>query len=302
MAIGLISPMDASRREDILDVIQDVTPAETPLMTLFKTSTARNTIHQWVEDYQARKTSTTSATEAADISVSDLTQPLKRTNLTAIVVAPVVVSGTERSINVVGGMDPFDYQKSKQLIGWKLQAEFNLVNGAVASGASGVAAQMAGLQSVVTTHATARSSGTSISVQEINDAAFDIANDVGIANMADLMIVPLRIKQKISTLTTAITRYQEAGERALDLPVQVLATDFGDLRILPHLDVLNSAGTSTIFWLREDKFRVAYLRTPFFQDVAPTGDATKGQWVGELTLEYLAERASAKRTGYAQAG
>lgn len=303
MAIGLISPMDASRREDILDVVQDVTPAETPLMTLFRTSVARNTIHQWVEDYQSRPTSTTSAVEGADLSVTDLTQPAKRTNLTAIVTESVVVSGTERAINVVGGMDPFDYQKNKRFITWKLQAEYNLVNGAQTSGASGTAAQMAGLQSVVTTHYTARNSGTSISIQEIFDAVYDVASDVGVANTSDLMLVPLRIKQKISQLTSLpLTRYQEAGERALDIPVQVVATDFGDLRILPHLDVLNSAGTTTIFWLREDKFRTAYLRTPFFQDVAPTGDATKGQWVGENTLEYLAERSGTKRSGYAQAG
>ncbi len=36
---------DTGRREDLLDVIGDVSPDETPLMTLFGTSTAKGTYH-----------------------------------------------------------------------------------------------------------------------------------------------------------------------------------------------------------------------------------------------------------------
>ena len=43
MAWGLITYQDTGRREDLLDVIGDVSPDETPLMTLFGTSTAKGT-------------------------------------------------------------------------------------------------------------------------------------------------------------------------------------------------------------------------------------------------------------------
>jgi hypothetical protein len=302
MAIGLITNMDNSRREDILDVIQDVTPRSTPLMTLLKTSKAQNTIHQWVEDYQARASTTATTAEGSDFTNVDLTQPAKRTNVTAIVTKAIQVSDTEREVNIVGGQDPFTYQKGKGLVGWKLQAEYNLINGALVSGVSGTGAQMAGLDSVITSHATARLSGTSISVQEINDVVGEVFNDVGMENMFDLLIVPMALKQKVGTLSTNLTRYEDASSGKLNFPVQVWESDGGPIRILPHQDVRRTAGSVTIYGIKEDRYRVAYLRTPSFKEMGKAGDHTRGQWVGELTLEFLAERSGFKRTGYNTAG
>jgi hypothetical protein len=39
--------------------------------------------------------------------------------------------------------------------------------------------------------------------------------------------------------------------------------------------------------LDESKWRIAYLRKPFTRELSKTGDATKGEVVGELTLECL---------------
>ena len=50
--------------------------------------------------------------------------------------------------------------------------------------------------------------------------------------------------------------------------------------------------------LKEDKFRVAYLRKPFKEMLAKDGDRENGHIVGEFTLEYLAERSSVNRNGY----
>ena len=48
---------DTSRREDLLDVVADLTPDDTPLATMLKTSTAKDTVHQWLEDYITPPTS-----------------------------------------------------------------------------------------------------------------------------------------------------------------------------------------------------------------------------------------------------
>ncbi len=45
MAWGLITNQDADRREDLMDLIGDISPDETPLLTLLGTSTAKNTYH-----------------------------------------------------------------------------------------------------------------------------------------------------------------------------------------------------------------------------------------------------------------
>jgi hypothetical protein len=54
--------------------------------------------------------------------------------------------------------------------------------------------------------------------------------------------------------------------------------------------------------LREDLHKVAYLDKPLFEQLGKTGDADKGMWVTEFTLEELNEKADLKRTGYNQNG
>jgi hypothetical protein len=45
MAFGLVTYQDAVRREDLLDIIGDVSPDDNPLSTLFANTTATQTLH-----------------------------------------------------------------------------------------------------------------------------------------------------------------------------------------------------------------------------------------------------------------
>lgn len=303
MAYGLQTYDDASRKESILDVLTDATPKSTPLMTLFSTAKTTATLDEWPEDYQARSTDTTGDIEGEDFTFADLVEPSRRNNITQVIKKPIKVSGTEAVVRVAGVDDPYAYQKAKAFTGLKLKWENVILNSsAKASGSSGVARTMAGIVGIVSSHFTRRNSGTSISVQEINDIVNDVFTDVGIENMFNLIVVPMGLKQKISTLSTNLTRYEEATSRRLTFPVQVWESDAGEHRIIPHQDMNNSAGTVHLLALREEAWQVAYLREPFFKQVASQGDNEKGGWISEGTLRFLGERTNAKRTGYAQAG
>lgn len=299
MSYGLQTYQDSVRREDLLDIITDVSPDQNPLSTMLSTVDANQTLHEWPEDYLSRPASVSAAIEGADASFSDLTQPNRRVNITQIISKTFKVSGTESNVSVAGMADPYDYQAEKALRDWKNQLEFSLVNGVMASGSSGVARQMAGLQAVITTHSTARSSGTSLSEAEFNDMVAEVWSDVGESDLFDMVLVPMGLKQKISTFTAGSTRYVDATEKKLVRPVMVYESDGGIHRIFAHKDVRNAAGTVTFLGIKEDKFRVAYLRRPTKVDLPSTGDYKAGMIVGEATLEFLAERTSVKRTGYA---
>jgi hypothetical protein len=302
MAFGLQTYDDSARREDLIDIIADVSPDDNPLSTMLASATASQTLHEWLEDYIARPTSISKAIEGAAATYADLTQPSRRTNITQIITKTFRVSGTERAVSVAGMADPFDYQAGKALREWKNELEYSLVNGGVASGSSGVAREMSGLQAIVTTHATARASGTSLSETEFNDMVKEVWEDVGSNDVFDLVLVPMGLRQKISTFTAGSTKYVDATDKRLTRPVMVYESDGGVHRIMAHKDVLNSAGTTTFFGIKEDKYRVAYLRNPVREMLSKDGDRENGQIVGEATLEYLAERTSAKRTGYNQNG
>lgn len=304
MAYGLQTYQDGSRREDLLDIITDVSPDDNPLSTMFKTTTASQTLHEWVEDYLARPTSVSASIEGAAASYSDLTQPARRNNVTQIITTTFRVSGTERAVDVAGMADPLDYQAAKAMRDWKNNLEFALLQGSRASGDSGIARQMAGIQNIVTSHYTNLNSGTSLSETHLNSMVLAVAEDVGANDVFDLIVTTLALRQKISTFTAGNTKYVDASDKKLVRPVMVYESDFGVHRIFGHKDVTKSAATPGpyVLGLKEDKWRVAYLRKPVRKNLAEDGDRQNGMIVGEATLEFLAERANAKSTGFALAG
>lgn len=303
MPVGLITYMDSVRREDLLDLLSDVSPDDTPLVTMFTTTTAKGTYHEWTEDYQGRPTSNSFAPESQTTTYTDLTQPARRGNFTHIITKPVRVSGTELAVNVAGMGDPFTYQKAKGLRAWKSQLEYNVLNGTVgASGASAVARQTIGITAVITSHTTARNSGTSLTEDMFNEAQQVVWNDVGNDNMPDLILVNGGLKRKISSFTAGNTKNVDASDKRLTRPVSVYEGDFNTLRIIAHRDVINSAGTVHMIGLREDKWALAYLRQPTFEDRPKDGDYKSGEWIGEQTLEFRAEKTSFKQTGFALNG
>ena len=306
MAFGLQTYDDAVRREDLIDIITDVSPDENPLSTMLARTTAMQTLHEWPEDYISRPTSVSGSIEGAAATYSDLTQPSRRINITQIITQTFRVSGTERAVDVAGMADPLDYQASKNLREWKNQLEFSLVQGSIASGSSGVARQMAGLQSVVTSHYTNRNSGTSLSETEFNSMVKNSWDDVGSSDVFDLVLVPFGLKQKISTFTAGSTRFVDATDKKLTRPVMVYESDGGVHRIMAHKDVTSAAATPgpRFLGLKEDKYRIAFLknREPKRENLSKDGDRDNGQIVGEATLEFLAERTSVQRSGYNTTG
>lgn len=304
MAFGLQTYDDAGRREDLIDVIGDVSPNDNPLSTMLATGSASQTLHEWLEDYLARPTSNSTAIEGAAASYSDLTPPARRNNVTQIIETTFRVSGTERAVSVAGVGDPMDYQSAKALKDWKNKLEYAIVRGSRASGSSGVARQMAGIENIVTTHYTARNSGTSLSETEFNAMVYDVAVDVGTEDVFDTVLTTLQLRQKISTFTAGTTKYVNASEKKLTRPVMVYESDFGVHKIFGHKDVTSSAATPgpKIIGIKEDKWRIAYLRKPVREMLAKDGDRDNGHIIGEATLEYLAERSSALRSGYNQQG
>jgi len=302
MAWGLITYQDAARREDLLDVIGDISPDETPLMTLFGTSEAKNTLHEWLEYNISRPTSVSVDAEGADTVFSDLTQPSRVNNVTQIIKQPIQVSRTERKVNVAAMGDPYAWQKADGLRQLKMKMEYSILNAVKASGSSGSARQMDGIDAFITSVVTNRDSGTSFSEQELNDMTADAYDTVRADKIFDMVLCTVRIKQAVAGFGGNATRYIDAKERRLTKDILVYDSAVGSHRIMHHRDVRNDAGSTTVYGLREDLHKVAYLDKPMFEELGKIGDADRGHWVTEFTLEVLEESGELKRTGYAQAG
>lgn len=302
MAFGLQRQNSTDTRESLLSIIRDVSPNTDNYFTsnLGKAPAATNTIHEWGTYNTARPTSITGAIEGAAASYDDLTTPVRTNNVTGILSRQVRVSGTMKKISTITGEDPFAFQKDEALKLLKADMEFATVNGVYASAGSGVARTMAGFDKMISTNATARSSGQSFTEAELNDMMQDVWDQVGSQYVADLIVCPMVLSRRISGFTSNLTRNIDAKEKRLTNQIRVYDSQVGQtVKIIPHKDVRAAAGTVTVYALREDTWKHSFLREPFWQENAMDGDRENGQYITEFTLVGYAQRASAKRTGYA---
>lgn len=271
-------------------------------MTLFGTSEARGTLHEWLKYNVSRPTSVSASIEGADTTFADLTQPSRTNNVTQIITQSIQVSRTERKVNVAAMGDPYAFQKADGLRMLKMKMEYAILNAVKASGSSGVARQMDGVDAFISSMVTARNSGTSFSEQELNDMTADAYTSVRADKIFDMVLCTVKIKQAIAGFGGNSTRYIDANEKRLTKDILVYDSAVGSHRIMHHRDVRNNAGSTTVYGLREDMHKVAYFDKPMFEELAKIGDADRGHWVTEFTLENLEEKADLKRTGYAQNG
>ena len=271
-------------------------------MTLFGTSTAKGTLHEWLKYNVARPSTVSADVEGADTTFGDLTQPSRQSNITHIIKQPIQVSRTERQANVAGMGDPYAFQKADALRQLKMKMEYAILNSTTASGSSGVARSMKGVDAFITSIVTARNSGTSFSELELNDMTADAYLAVRADKVFDMVLCTVKIKQAIAGFGGNSTRYIDAKEKRLTKDILVYDSAVGSHRIMHHRDVRNTAGSTTVYGLREDLHKVAYFDQPMFEELGKVGDGDRGHWVTEFTLEVLQETADLKRTGYNQNG
>lgn len=111
-------------KEDVLDMVINIDPSDTPGVTLLPKTTASSTLHEWINDtLDATQTASgvPSATasnfgswpEGADFDERDLVARSRVTNITQIFRKDIKVSDTMRALNPFGVADEYSYQIMK---------------------------------------------------------------------------------------------------------------------------------------------------------------------------------------------
>jgi len=277
--------------DDIGDVIFNITPQETPMLSRFGKTKATATTHEWMQD------SLTTSADNALIEGADYTyaKPSARTRLsnwTQIFATSVEVSDTQRVVDKAGLEDEFYYQMSKRMKEHARDIEYALVNGTGNSGASGTARRLKGVLSFITsTNITGTGTGSeALSEDMFNDMLEQVWEDGGIP---DTIFTNGGHKRDIAAFTGGATKNVNSSEKEISVGVDVYDSDFGKLKII--LDRFMPAGT--IIALQSDLWKVAVLRPTKKVDTAKIGSATRGVIETELTLEARQEAASGKVTG-----
>lgn len=281
MAASAYTYDDGALREDLLDVISQLTPTETQLMTGLGTSSATSTRHEWTED-TLTAAAHSAAVEGADASYAEITNPTRKFNYTQIFRVAYSVTDTERATNNAGFSDRFAYEATKALKVLKNNMEFALIRGSLACGNNSVARQLKGIKSWLSV--TTSQSGVSLSESILNDRLQSVWNN---GCEVSAVYTGMTLKRRISGFTAGSTKNTKSEDKRLVNAVDVYEADAAKMvKLFAHRYVTVSADTNNdVVGISEDFFKVAYLRKPFTRDLARTGDATKGEVVAEATLE-----------------
>lgn len=287
MASVAYSYDDKAVREDLLNVLTNLSPTDTQLVTGLGTSTAMAQRHEWLTDTLS-SVKDNSYAEGADASYPTVTNPSRYINYTQIMRQGYSVSDTERAVNTAAFNDRLAYQATKALKMLKNDMEYAVMRGSLACGASGVTGQMKGVKSWL--NLVTAQSGISLTELQLNDY---LQNVWAAGTEVNAIYCPMYIKRKISAYTANATKNVDIVDRRLVNAVDVYEADAAKLvKLFAHRHVSVAADNNyDIVGLNEDMWKVAYLRKPFNRPLAKTGDAEKAECLTEVTLECLHEDA-----------
>lgn len=297
MAVGLITYMDASRREDLIDVVTNVSPNETPLLSMLsRGKDATQTLHEYPVDTYA-SAADNAAVEGKDHAAVDHTAPTRGNNVTQIFEDSITVSGTEAVVD--GVVNALEYQVEKNFTEHAKDIELALMAGSRASGSSGVARRMTGIINALTTNATTMASASTLTETTYNDIMELVYGSTD--QLPDMVFVGSKLKR-------AISGFEGASSGAITIPADQITRynkvdfyegDFGRQRIMLHRDVPNAASGRSLVAINSNYHKLSYLRPTSLDPIAKTGDSEKRQLITEMTVEHRAEATGAVANRFA---
>ena len=292
------------QREDLSDVIYNISPTETPITSSIGKTKATAVNHEWQTDSLAAATTANAAVEGADATSGTATPTVRVGNYTQILSKTIQVSGTLDSVNKAGRKSEKAYQLAKASQELKRDLETIITaNQGKSAGTSTVARTMGSLLSWIKTNSSQGSggaaplvSGTSTRTDGTQRTATEALMKTVIASIFDNGGMPKAVfvgsagKQKLSTFSgIAVNRYQitkpEAG--VIIGAADIYQSDFGQLSIVPDRFMRNR----DMLILDPEYAALAYLRPFMTNELAKAGDSEKTQILTEVTLEVKNEAA-----------
>lgn len=290
-------------REDLANVIYDISPEETPFTNNIGRGTASNTIFEWQVDELAAASDANAYVEGDDVSSFTAAVPTERlANYTQISRKDVIISGSLEKLDKAGRRSEIAYQLSKR--GAELKRDIEacaLANQAAVVGSMpSTARRTAGLPAFLRTNTNRGVGGANPTVSNglVNAAATDgtaraftetqlkdviqkVWTQGGTPKM--LMVGPGN-KVVASTFTgIADIRFNLTAPKTAAIigAADIYVSDFGQISIVPNRFQRNRDA----FVLDPEMCELAWLRPITQVELAKTGDAEKRMLIGEWGLK-----------------
>jgi hypothetical protein len=298
------------QREDLTDVIYNISPTDTPIMSSIGKTKATAVNHEWQTDSLAAATTANALVEGADATSATLSPTTRYGNLTQIVGKTIQVSGTLEAVDKAGRKSEKAYQLAKGSAEIKRDIETIITanQAKVAGDGSSTARKMSSLLSFIKTNTsvgagttTAGADPTTIGVSARVDADTtrtftetmlkEVVREVfSSGGTPSVLFVSPALKQTVSGFTgLAAQRYQApvSGQATILAGADIYQSDFGQISIVPN----RFMRSRDALLLDPEYAALAYLRPFQTNELAKAGDSDKTQILAELTLEVKNEAA-----------
>ena len=288
-------------REDLSNVIYNISPEETPFISNISRENVKNTYFEWQTDALDAASSSNAALEGDDISSFSAVTPTARVgNYTQISRKDVIISGTLESVDKAGRRSELTYQLAKMGAALKRDMESSLLaNQAAVAGNTTTARRTAGLPAWLTsntdfgtggadptvgsTPTAARTDGTQRAFTEtlLKDVIAEVWTSGGTPKM---LMVGAFNKQAASAFSGIATKFRDvpAGQQAQIIgAADVYVSDFGTVNIVPN----RFQRARDAFVVDPEYASLAILRPIQQMELAKTGDAEKRLMLVEYGLK-----------------
>ena len=281
-------------REDLSDVIYDISPTDTPFMSsIAGKGSVSNTLFEWQTDALAAAVINNYHVEGAAAGTAATTATTRLTNQTQISKKVVEVTGTHETVDNAGKKSELAHQLAKASKELKRDMEGSLLaDNAAAAGNATTARETRGAAHWITTNVVdAGTSGTHAAVVEADILA--VAESTWNAGGEPSTILLGATNKKLVTAMSGradAIRSVADGNTTIQNAVDVYVSDFGTFNIM--LD--RFCDQDVVYFLDHDMWSVDYLRDFQTVDIARAGDGEKKMLLVEYGLRCGNEAANGK--------
>lgn len=293
-------------REDLEDVIYDVSPEETPFYSACGKAKARNTYHEWQTD--ALRSSAANAHIEGDATTAEArTATVRRGNYTQIFKNAVIIPGTDEGLDKAGRAKEMAYQTLKVAKEQKLDIEKALFdNNARVAGDSSTARELAGAPAWMITNTSFGANEGADPTGDGTDARTDETTALTAFSQTKFDSVMQSIWESGGKPQTCyLSAFQmdvalgfagnnnqrsqiSAESGKVSNYMAVYLTPWGEVTFVPARE----NRSRDVFIMQDDMWAVGVLRPTKNEALAKDGDYEKRQVVTELTLICKNEKAS----------
>ena len=290
-------------REDLSNVIYNVSPEETPFYSKAKKTSAKNTLVEWQTD--SLRASAANAHIEGDATAGEARSATTRLgNYSQIFKNAVVVPDTDEGLDKAGRAKEIAYQTLKIAKEQKLDIEKALFeNNARVAGSSSAARELAGAPAWLITNTDFGSGGADATGDGTDartdgtQAAFSQARFDGVmqsiweeGGKPDTVYLSAFQMNKALGFTGNNNQRSavQAGDERVIKSLAVYVTPWGSVEFMPSRE----NRSRDVFIMQDNMWEVAVLRPTKNVALAKTGDNTTRQVVTELTLCAKNEKAN----------